>query len=216
MKTSVGYINIISAYAPTLTSTPEAKDQFYEALEDVLSCIPKSDILAGRLQRTHWGRPASMAHLPRPPWHRQVERERTETARTLLPSQPLHHQLYFAGKDRHKVSWRHPRSRHWHQLDLVITRRVDLSTVLHTRSYHSADCDTDHSLVASKVRLKPRRIHHAKTKGRPRLNTCGTYDPGKVKCFADKFNEGIAAETTSNDPDNAVAFWDLLRDTIYD
>ena len=29
MKTSAGVVNIISAYAPTLTSTPEAKDQFY-------------------------------------------------------------------------------------------------------------------------------------------------------------------------------------------
>ena len=29
MKTSAGVVNIISAYAPTLISTPEAKDQFY-------------------------------------------------------------------------------------------------------------------------------------------------------------------------------------------
>ena len=56
-------------------------------------------------------------------------------------------------------------------------RRADLSSVLHTRSYYSADCDMDHSLVASKVRLKPRKIHHGKTKGCPRINTCGTSDP---------------------------------------
>lgn len=53
---------------------------------------------------------------------------------------------------------------------------VMLSSVLHTRSYYSADCDTDHS----KVRLKPRKIHHAKTKGRPCINTCGTSDPVKA------------------------------------
>ena len=33
MKTLAGFVNIISAYAPTLTSTPESKDQFYEAPE---------------------------------------------------------------------------------------------------------------------------------------------------------------------------------------
>ena len=41
----MGNINILSAYAPTLTSTPEAKDQFYEALEDALWCIPKSECI---------------------------------------------------------------------------------------------------------------------------------------------------------------------------
>ena len=42
MKTSAGFVNTISAYAPTLTSTPEAKDQFYEALQETLSGIPNS------------------------------------------------------------------------------------------------------------------------------------------------------------------------------
>ena len=45
MKTSMRNINILSAYAPTLTPTPEAKDQFYEALEHALSCILKSECI---------------------------------------------------------------------------------------------------------------------------------------------------------------------------
>ena len=65
---------------------------------------------------------------------------------------------FFPCKDIHQVSWRHPRSRHWHQLDLVLTKRRDLASVLLTRTYHSADCDTDHSLVASKVRIGPRKL----------------------------------------------------------
>ena len=91
-------------------------------------------------------------------------------------------------KELHKASWRHPRSR-WHQLDLVITRRADLRSVLHTRSYHSADCDTDHSLIASKVRLKPRKIHHGKTKGCPRINSCGTSNPVKAQSFAENLQQ---------------------------
>ena len=43
MKTKAGFVNIISAYAPTLTSTPEAKDQFYEALQEIPSGIPSSE-----------------------------------------------------------------------------------------------------------------------------------------------------------------------------
>ncbi|MBN3323460.1 CFDP2 protein, partial [Atractosteus spatula] len=50
---------------------------------------------------------------------------------------------FFSNKPQHRVSWRHPRSGRWHQLDLVITRKTTLSNILNTRSYHSADCDTD-------------------------------------------------------------------------
>ena len=108
------------------------------------------------------------------------------------------------------MSWRHPWSRHWHQLDLAITRRADFSSVLHTRSYHSADCDTDHSLVASKVRLK---IHHGKSKGRTRINTCGTSDPVKAQSFTVRLKEKLAAQPTTSNPD---AKWSHFCDAIYD
>lgn len=78
---------------------------------------------------------------------------------------------FFKCKDIHQVSWRHPRSHQWHQLDLVINRRAELSSVLLTRTYHSADCDTDHSLVACKVRVTPKKILHGQKKGCPRINT---------------------------------------------
>jgi len=213
MKTSTGYINIISAYAPTLTSTPEANDHFYEALQDLLSRIPKSEgiYLLGDFNARVG---AEWQAWPTCLGHHGIGRL-NENGQRLLEF-CCHHGLcitnsYFTGKDMRKVSWRHHRSHHWHQLDLVITRRADLSTVL-----HSPDCDTDHSLVASKVRLKPRKIHHDKAKGRPRINACGTSDPGNVKSFTDNFQERIAAEATPRDPGDVVATWDHLRDGIYD
>ena len=79
------------------------------------------------------------------------------------------------------MSRRHPRSCHRHQLDLIITRRTELSSVLHTRSYHSADCDMAHSLIASKVRRKPRKIHHGKTKAHPCINAGGIPSPLRLR-----------------------------------
>ena len=58
---------------------------------------------------------------------------------------------YFQVKQKHRVSWIHHRSRQWHQLDLVITKRELLNSVHIIRTYHSADCNTDHSLVLSKI-----------------------------------------------------------------
>ena len=64
----------------------------------------------------------------------------------------------FPNKACHRVSWRHLRSKHWHQLDTVITRRDSLNTVCNTRAYHSADCDTDHLLIASRLKLNPKKL----------------------------------------------------------
>ena len=56
----------------------------------------------------------------------------------------------FLQKDRFKATWRHPRSKHWHLLDYVLTRQHDTRDVLHTRVMTSADCYTDHGLVRCK------------------------------------------------------------------
>ena len=50
---------------------------------------------------------------------------------------------FFKTEPQHKVCWRHPRSKHWHQLDLILVRQTAINNVLRTRSYHSEDGDTD-------------------------------------------------------------------------
>ena len=72
---------------------------------------------------------------------------------------------YFRTKPQDKVSWRHPCSKHWHQLDMIILRRASLKNVL-----HSADCNTDHSLVCCRIRLQPKRFHRTKKQGNPRID----------------------------------------------
>lgn len=218
MKTSLGYVNIISAYAPTVTSTPEAKDQFYEALEDVLSGISNSEAiyLLGNFNAHIW---AHWQAWPTCLSHQGIGRMNNNRQRLLKLC--CHNCLcitnsYITSKEMHKVFWRHPQSCHWHQLDLIITRRADLSTILHMQSYHSADCNTDHSLIASKVRLKPRKIHYVKTKGFPRIKTCSTSDPTKVQSFANNFKDRLAMQPPPGDPGNPVATWNHLRNAIYD
>ena len=215
MKTPTGFVNFMSVYAPTLTSSTEAKDQFYEDLEETVSQIPRSEsvyLLGDFNARTgsDWQAwPACLGHFGVGKLNENGQRLLELCCNRGLCIT----NTYFKCKELHKVSWRHPRSRHWHQLDLVITRRADLSSVLHTRSYHSADCDTDHSLVGSKIRLKPCKIHHAKTKGRPRINTCATADPAKAQSFVETLQEKLANQPTT---DVADAKWCHLRDAIYD
>ena len=37
--------------------------------------------------------------------------------------------IFFALKDQHKELWCHPRSKHWHQIDLILAGRIDLNCV---------------------------------------------------------------------------------------
>ena len=106
-----------------------------------------------------------------------------------------------------------PWSHHWHQLDLAITRHVNLSSVLHTSSYHSAECNTDHSPVANKVRLMPKKLHHSKTKGCPCINTCCTAISDRVHKSADTLVEAIENSTCGDE--TVESKWSHLYDTIY-
>ncbi|WP_295438499.1 hypothetical protein, partial [Thiolapillus sp.] len=57
--------------------------------------------------------------------------------------------------NRFKATWRHPRSKHWHLLDYVLTRQHDTRDVLHTTVMPSADCYTDHRLKKTEVLYQP-------------------------------------------------------------
>ena len=118
---------------------------------------------------------------------------------------------FFRTKPQHKVSWRHSRSKHWHQLDLILVRRAAIKNVLHTRSYHSADSDTDHSLVCCKIRMQPKKFHHTKTMGIPRLDVSKMSQPDLTEQFAQTFEKEFGSLQCG---DSATEKWEVLGDTM--
>ena len=167
----------------TLTSASELKDRFYDDLSAAISKVPPQDPLFifgdfnARVGADHSSWPTCLGHFG--------IGNMNENGQRLLELCCQHSlsitNTFFMTKPQHKVSWRDPRSKHWHQLDLVLTRCTNLGNIKLTRSYLSADCDTDHSLVCCKVNFKTKRVHHAKKEGRRRINTCMTRKPEKVK-----------------------------------
>lgn len=65
----------------------------------------------------------------------------------------------FKHKLCHKVTWMHPRSKHWHLLDYAITRQVDRSDILDTRVMRGASCSTDHNMIKIKAAFSIRKKH---------------------------------------------------------
>ncbi|XP_055883509.1 craniofacial development protein 2-like [Biomphalaria glabrata] len=189
LKTSIGQVTLISAYAPTLSSTPEAKDMFYDNLSSALSEIPTTEqvIILGDIN--------ARVGSDNSAWDSCIGcfsvGNVNENGQRLLEVCSLHSlcvtNTYFKTKPQHRVSWRHPRSKHWHQLDLILVRQKCLKFVKLTRSFHSADCDTDHSLECCKINLLPKKIHHTKQIGRPQSDISKMCHPDLHIQFAESF-----------------------------
>lgn len=211
LTTTQGPATIMSIYAPTLSATPETKDKFYDDLDTAIKNVPANEFLL--LLGDFNARVGSdQAAWPTCLGHHGIGRM-NENGQRLLELCCFHNlcvtNSFFQSKDCHKVSWRHLRSGHWHQLDLIITRRQTLNSVLRTRTYHSADCDTDHSLVCTKIRLQLKKMHHSKRDAIPRINTCSCRDPAKAEEFLDTLRHAFSAEDLHHDL--ASDKWDSIK-----
>lgn len=61
---------------------------------------------------------------------------------------------YFLLKSKYKIPWMHPRSRHWHLIGYIKTRKSDLQNFRLTKAMRGAECWTDHILLRSSVMFK--------------------------------------------------------------
>ncbi|KAK4328202.1 hypothetical protein Pmani_001324 [Petrolisthes manimaculis] len=191
LNTTESPITLFSVYAPTLSATPNAKDELYENLASTIRNIPCGEQLAllgdfnARVGADHDSWPSCLGLF-------EVGKM-NENGHRLLEFCTFYNlcitNSFFNTKPQHNVIWRHPRSKYWHELDLILVRRAAIKIVLHTRSYHSADCDTDHSLVCCKIRMQLKKLHNAKQPGIPRTDVNKMTQPHLVEQFVQAFKE---------------------------
>ncbi|XP_061714014.1 uncharacterized protein LOC133522360 [Cydia pomonella] len=215
VNTNSGYITLISAYAPTLTSADEAKDRFYEQLHETVRRVKSSDRLYVL------GDFNARVGQDRVPWLDCIGEhgigKQNENGQRLLEfcSRNLLcvTNTYFKGKLSRQVSWKHPRSGHWHQLDMILSRRRHLRETLHTRTFHSAECDTDHSLVVARVAFTHKKIHSSRPSGKKKLNVFNTRNHELVS----KFEELVrSAQSTWSENAQADDTWRSVRSLLTD
>ena len=188
----------------------DTKDEFYENITAIISSVPNNEqlILLGdfnaRVCADHDTWPSCIGQFG--------VGKMNENGQRLLELCTYHDlciaNSYFRTKPQHKVSWRHPRSKHWHQLDLIILRRASLKNVLHTRSYHSADCNTDHSLVCCRIRLQPKRFHRTKKQGNPRIDVSHMSQPNPMSHSRRLLRENSVPHSPTTLPQRSGKFYE--------
>ncbi|XP_069176132.1 uncharacterized protein [Procambarus clarkii] len=213
LHTAAGMVSLINAYSTTLTSSTEAKDEIYDDLGLALRDTPQQepDFLLGdfdaRVGSDHSSWPSCLGQFG--------FGKMNESGQRLLEFCCRHDlcitNSFYDTKPQDKVSWRHPRSKHYHQLDLVLTGRSTLRNVKLTRSFQSTDCDTDHSLVVCRVKFQPWKILRVKKEGRPRINVIKTCDLHKVEDFTAALVNALPVPPG----DSASERWSHLRGTIF-
>ena len=214
LSTSVGRLKLISAYAPTLLATDEDKSKFYDELHSVIAATPPSEGLFilgdfnARVGADKEAWPSNIGHFG--------VGLVNDNGQRLLELCSLHDlcitNTYFANKQHRRISWRHPRSKRWHQLDMILTRRSTLNSVHNTRTYHSADCNTDHSLVCSLVKLKPKPIHRTRQKAVTKINTARTSDELLCREYRSKLDQRLLDCPALSD---ATVTWSYIKDATY-
>ena len=216
IRTATGYATLLSCYAPTLDADPIIKEKFYHQLDDKVKETPTNDALY--LLGDFNARVGAEDTLWPSVLGKHGIGKTNDNGQRLLEFCSFHHlcitNTFFKNKDLYKASWRHPRSKIWHQLDLIVTKQKDIKNVHNTRAYHSADCNSDHSLIRSKVKIVPKKIFTSKKKGASRIDTSRVSDPNKKANF-DRLFKASNNDSKGLQKENASQTWDKLRDNIY-
>jgi len=217
LKTSNNqYVTLISAYAPTMTNPDELKESFYEELRGLLHSVPYHDklLLLGDFN----ARVGNDHHI----WPGVLGCHGIGSMNSnglLLLSLCSEFDLtisntVFQQANKHKTSWKHPRSNHWHILDYVIVRRPDVKNVHITRAMCTPEYLSDHRLIRSKVAIPfvPKKMT-SRVKMPKKMDVSSLKSQSKVQEVSSKLDEHLLSHSIEGDIETS---WKTMRDCIYE
>jgi exonuclease III len=209
-------LTLISVYAPTMSYTQEQKELFYQNLTHVLHSVPKDDklLLLGDFN-ARVGRDSQSWPDVIGPHGTGQENSNGQLLLTFCAEHGLTitNTLYQL-PDIHKATWMHPRSKHWHLIDYVITRRRDIQDVRITRAMRGADCWTDHLLLRSKLSFSIASAHRRqKADVKKKLDVQKLADPDTKATLVTNLRDQIESLPTEADSGKA---WASFRNAVYD
>ncbi|XP_071510818.1 craniofacial development protein 2-like [Diadema antillarum] len=211
------YATMISAYAPTMTSPDDVKEQFYEDLQATISAVPKSDklIILGDCNARVGTDYASWKGVLGKNGMGKCNSNGLLLLETCAAHKLLITNTVFCLPNRNKTTWMHPRSKHWHLLDYIIVRQRDKQDVRVTKAMCGAECWTDHRLLISKlsIRIQPRRRPQGK-KALKRLDVSKLERDHVKQSLIKEIDSKLQQQSfTSLDVESD---WILFRSIVYD
>ena len=204
---------IVSAYTPTMTNPEENKETFYSQLKGTLRNIPSTDklLLIGdfnsRIGRENDKWPSALDKYGIGKCNSNGELLLALcTEFDLIVTNTM-----FKQKDAHKTTWTHPRSRHGHMIDFIITRCRD--KICSTLIMRGANCGTDHQMLRSMVIFSIRRKHNQKGAMKPvKLNTSKLRNTSHAESLVQEMDNALGKSSEDND----ITCWNSFQQVVYD
>lgn len=210
-------LTIIQCYAPTNEADDEVKDEWYEHLSQVISKVPRHDMLliTGDLNakvgegNTNYER--AMGKHGCGVMNNNGER----LADFCLNNNCVIGGTIFPHKAIHKLTWRSPDGRSFNQIDHIIVNGKWRRSLTDVRAFRGADVFSDHHLITATVKLKLRKVKK-QNQQRKQLDTTKLKCPSTKQQFVLEIRNRFQAlaDTTEDTPVNTK--WDVIKNTYVD
>jgi hypothetical protein len=205
----------VCCYAPTNVAKDEAKDAFYDELNECLRNIPRKEaiVLAGDFNATLGPCQAADSRFL---GKHCIDRERNDNGHRFI-SLLSHHDLFavntrFRHKRRHMETFKsNDRSKIRKQIDFICVRSRWKSSALSCRSYWGTALESDHALLVSRMRVRLEKVH--KPKRPPRLALEQLRDPSKRMQFCNALSTQLN-NISEHGPGEIESLWDATVSSI--
>jgi hypothetical protein len=149
-------IIVLNVHASCEDKGDDEKDSFYEELGSVFDQFPRYDtkIILGDFSAKVGRENIFKPTIGNESLH-EISNDNGVTVLNFATSKNLVvKSTMFPHRKIHKHTWTSPEGNTHNQTDHVLIDKGRHSSILDVRSFRGADCDTDHYLVAAKVRKK--------------------------------------------------------------
>ena len=120
---------------------------------------------------------------------------------------------WFKQEKRRRYTWKQPGDRNRYQLDYILVKQRFRNSVLNSKTYPGADANTDHSLVAARIRSKLKIVYKGKNK--KHWNTESLKETEKTMAFMEKLEDKIEQQEDQDEKD-VERRWQQLKGKIKD
>ena len=165
------FATVISVYAPTMSHSEDDILLFYADLRKLLSGISKDDkiLLMGDFN-ARVGTDSDIWNCLGKNGYGKQNSNGLHLLQLCTEFNFIIGNTIYRQKNKYKGTWMHPRSKHWHMIDYIITRRRDMQDLNSVKAMRGAECWTDHRLVRAKLKLKIRTKFRRKAITSKKLN----------------------------------------------